>query len=124
MRSIRSPGKRKIILAAISDGLTVAEAAKCAGCSWRAIYDWRNADPTFDADFKTAYSAGTDIYEAEARRRAFEDKSDVLLIFLLKCRDPHRFNRKMLAIGGDPDAPPVTVNSNVAMIYPRSATKG
>lgn len=119
MRTIRTAKKRSIVLDAIADGLTVAEAAARAGISRRAVFDWRSADAEFARDYETAFEAGTDTYEAEARRRAFNG-SDALLIFALKCRDPHRFNRRMIAIGGDPDAPPVTtVAVSGAWIYPR-----
>jgi hypothetical protein len=103
-RSKCTPRKKQTILAAIGRGLTIGEAAQCAGVSRRAVFDWKAADPVFAREFEDAYQAGTDCYEAEARRRAF-DQSDALLIFLLKSRDPQRFARKLLAIGGDPDAP-------------------
>jgi hypothetical protein len=119
-RSNRSARKREIVLGAIAEGLTVTEAARRAGMSWRSVYDWKSSDPTFASDFEAAFSQGTDTYEAEARRRAFNG-SDALLIFALKCRDPHRFNRRMIAIGGDPDAPPVTTAAVTgAWIYPRA----
>jgi hypothetical protein len=51
------------------------------------------------------------VFEAEARRRAFAE-SDALLIFLLKARDPQRFNQKQqLALSGDPNAPPVSIET-------------
>src|SRR5208283_3439017 len=76
-RTKRTPKKRQVILEAIASGQTVAEAAR---------------------------AAGTDCYEAEARRSAFTE-SDALLIFLLKSRDPQRFARKLAAVGGDVDNP-------------------
>jgi hypothetical protein len=54
------------------------------------------------------------IVEAEARRRAFTE-SDSLLIFLLKSRDPARFARKLVAVGGDASMPPVGVNHSGAV---------
>ncbi len=96
------------MLAAIADGLTVTEAAARAGISRRSVFDWREADPEFAKDFEAAYAAGTDTLEAEARRRGFAG-SDVLLIFLLKQRDPRRFNQKMLTVVGDP-ANPIAVD--------------
>jgi hypothetical protein len=109
-RTIRTARRREIVLDAISRGLTVDEAAREAGIGRRTLFDWRADDEDFRRDFQLAYDAGTDVFEAEARRRAFNE-SDLLLIFLLKCRDPERFNRKQVqvAIGGDPGAPPISV---------------
>jgi hypothetical protein len=119
-RSNRIAGKRAILLEAIAAGMTVAEAAARAGMSWRSVYDWRAADPAFAADYERAYDAGTDIYEQEARRRAFEG-SDLLLMFLMKQRDAQRFNKRMveLKLTGDPNAPIGIVATGGAMIYPR-----
>lgn len=103
-RTVRTAIKRQAILKVISAGGTVAEAAAHAGVGRSSIFDWKAEDPAFARDFDAAYEAGTDRYEAEARRRAFTE-SDALLIFLLKARDPKRFNQKTLAIGGDPNNP-------------------
>lgn len=103
-RTKRTPKKRQIILDAISRGLTIAEAAQAAGMGRRTVSEWRTDDAEFAREFENAYDAGTDCYEAEARKRAF-DQSDALLIFLLKQRDPKRFNQKTLMVAGDPDNP-------------------
>jgi hypothetical protein len=121
-RSNRTARKRAILLKAIAQGLTVSEAAASAGMSWRSVFDWKDADPQFATDYKRAYEAGTDVFIQEAKRRAFTG-SDALLIFLLKQRDPLRFNQKMIEVrvGGDPNAP-VTLEhrpADGAWIYPR-----
>jgi hypothetical protein len=121
-RSNRSAKKKAVLLEAIAEGLTVTEAARRAGMSWRSVYDWKDADPEFAADYKRAYTAGSDIYEQEAKRRAFAG-SDALLIFLMKQRDPDRFNQKMVEVrvAGDPDNPIGVEHrpTNGAWIYPR-----
>jgi hypothetical protein len=108
-RSIRTPKRRAAILDAMAHGLTMGEAAAIAGVNRCSIWEWRRDDPEFHADFEAAYEAGTDRFERVARERAFTE-SDALLIFLLKSRDPQRFNRRMLAIGGDESAPPIGVD--------------
>jgi hypothetical protein len=107
-RTKRTPGKRRIILASIARGLTVEEAAHKARVSRRMVFEWKASDEEFRRDFDAAYDSGTDVLESIARKRAI-DGSDALMIFMLKTRDPARFNRKMLTISGDPDLPPVTV---------------
>jgi hypothetical protein len=105
-RSNRSPKKKAILLKAIAEGMTISEAAARAKMSWRSVFDWRNADPEFAAEFKLAYDAGSDVFEQEIRRRALAG-SDVLLMFLSKQRDPARFNQKMVEVrvSGDPNNP-------------------
>jgi hypothetical protein len=115
MRTIRTPGKRRRVLEALAKGWTADEAARKAGMSRRALFQWRADDSEFRCDYEAAYASGTDCLEAIARRRAVAE-SDTLLIFLLKTRDPDRFNRKQVqvAIGGDPEAPPIDVEHHVA----------
>ena len=97
------------MLDAISRGLTIVEAAAEAGIGRRTLYEWKAEDEGFRRDLEEAYADGADVYEAEARRRAFAE-SDALLIFLLKCRDPEKFNQKQqVSLSGDPDAPPIGI---------------
>ena len=103
-RTKRTAEKRRIILDTIAQGLTVAEAARAAGVGRRLVFEWRKDDPEFARDYEEAYETGTDAWEAEGRRRAFTDDT-ALFIFLMKARDPQRFNRKMIAVGGDLDKP-------------------
>ena len=117
LRTVRTPRKRALVLDAIAKGLTAAEAAHAAGMGRRALFQWKSDDAEFAADYAAAYEAGTDCFEAEARKRAFRE-SDTMLIFLLKSRDPHRFNRKMLGFGGDENSPPISGEMK-AWIYPR-----
>jgi hypothetical protein len=104
MRTIRTPGKRRIVLDAVSNGLTIAEAARLAGIARSSVFDWKATDPAFAREFEEAYQAGTDCFEVEARKRAFTE-SDTLLIFLLKARDLMRFARKLVEVAGDRDHP-------------------
>ena len=75
-----------------------------AGVGRSSIFDWRAADASFDRAFREAFDSGTDRFEAEARRRALAG-SDLLLLFLLKQRDPKRFNQRMVVVSGDPENP-------------------
>ena len=55
-----------------------------------AAYKWRDDDEAFAAEWEDAIEEGTDALEDEAIRRA-KDKSDTLLIFMLKARRPEKF---------------------------------
>lgn len=74
-------------LAALAEGATIAEAAKAAGIHRQTLLRWRQSDEAFAVQVADAIEAGTDVLEDEARRRAL-DKSDILLMFLLKKRRP------------------------------------
>jgi hypothetical protein len=100
VQTVRTPKKRAIVLQALANGLTVSEAARCAGIGRATLYQWRHVDPDFDRECRDAYDDGTDKLEEVARTRAFEG-SDLLLMFLLKQRCPERFNKRMVEHAGD-----------------------
>jgi hypothetical protein len=106
----RTAKQRKAVLAAIARGLTVSEAARAAGLERSTVFRWRADDTAFARDYQDAFDAGTDIYEAAARRRAFKGMSDALLIFLLKQRQPERFNQKMVEVRVE--VAPVLINGD------------
>lgn len=65
----------------------MSEAARSAGVGRTSLFDWRRDDPEFDAQVLAAVEEGTDSLITVARNRA-KEKSDLLMIFLLKQRDP------------------------------------
>jgi hypothetical protein len=109
-RTIRTAKNRAAVLAALAQGWSVHAATQRAGIGYQSYYDWRDDDSTFRAEADAAIEAATDLLEDEARRRAM-DASDLLLIFLLRSRRPHIYNRKQtMAIGGDVDSPPLAIH--------------
>jgi hypothetical protein len=112
----------ELFLTTLSQGGTVTAAAEKANIGRRTVYDWKEADPDFAAQFEDAYQRGIAVLEDEAVRRAYHgvqrpvyqrgvvaghvtEYSDSLLMFLLKSRDP-RFRDKatveMTGAGGGP----------------------
>lgn len=104
----RNEKKRIAFLAALEAGASVADAANAARIGVRTAYNWRAADKTFASDWERAYAQGADALHAEALRRATEGidepvyhqgkvvgyvrrRSDTLLMFLMKARDPERY---------------------------------
>lgn len=104
----RNAKKRTSFLAALASGASVADAANAAVIGVRTAYNWRAADKTFAGDWERAYAQGADALHAEALRRATEGvdepvfhqgaivgyvrrRSDTLLMFLMKARDPERY---------------------------------
>ena len=101
--------KQTAFLEALASGAMVKDAAAAAGIPQSSAYDWRKSDAAFAEAWADAYRIGTDMLEAEAQRRAVRgtkrpvfhlgkicghviEYSDTLLIFLMKARDPHRFD--------------------------------
>jgi hypothetical protein len=108
-RSNRTPEKRAKLLEVIRAGGSYVAAARAAGMSRRSVFDWKAADPAFKREIEDCVEEGSDrIVDAAWQRALLPDpRHDALLIFLLKCRDPERFNRKMLdaTVGSDPNRP-------------------
>jgi hypothetical protein len=112
-RTIRTAKKRALVLAAITRGLNHGEAARAAGIGRRSLFEWKAADPEFAAAVDDAYATVTDKLADYAMQRALSSDGinhDTLLIFMLKARDPARFNRKQVEarVAGD-QSNPITV---------------
>ena len=124
-RTKRTPKKEGVFLEALREGCSVYVAAQAAGVARSCVYRWREANPEFAKQWDDAVEAGTDLLEQEAKRRAHKgvlkpvyyrgevvgqirEYSDTLLIFLLKGKRPKQYRDSVkMAVGGDPDAPPV-----------------
>lgn len=91
-RKKRTPTEtqRRKFLLALANGWSVSKGAKAAGVPRRTVYNWRDDDEIFAADWDHAIEQGTDALEDEAIRRGFKG-SDTLLIFTLKARRPEKF---------------------------------
>jgi Bacteriophage Sf6, terminase small subunit-like len=113
-RTRRTAERDLKFLESLSQGASVAAAAKDAGYGRQHLYEWREADPELAAAWDNALEAGTDLLEDEALRRAkdgvdeprfYEGEvcghvrkySDTLLIFLLKARRPWKYADKAQA---------------------------
>lgn len=90
MRTIRTSEKRAAFLEELATGNSITAASQLAGFARTAAFKWRNEDEAFAADWEDAVEAGTDTLEDIAVARA-KDKSDLLLIFMLKGRRPEKF---------------------------------
>jgi transposase-like protein len=65
---------------------------RAAGVPRRTIYRWRDRWSTFAAEWDEAKEDAVDKLDAEAWRRATEEASDRLLMFLLKAHKPSVYN--------------------------------
>ena len=137
-RTVRTPKKRAEFVAALRGGQSVSDACQAAGIARQRVYEWREDDSDFAAEWNVALDEGTDALEDEAKRRAvdgvdepvfYQGKeiakvkkySDTLLMFLLKGRRPDKFKDR-IAHGGDDNAPPIKhEHSALAVISSRLA---
>ncbi len=104
----RTPKRRAAFLDSLQATANVTASCRIAGLPRSCVYDWRDADPEFAADWTSALERGCDALEDEAVRRgcegylrpvfhqgkeigAIREYSDTLLIFMLKARRPARF---------------------------------
>lgn len=101
-----------MFLADLAKGISVSGACRTAKVGRQTVYDLRDRDEAFKADWDTAVESGVEYLEDEARRRAVEgvqkpvyqrgfkidtirDYSDTLLIFLLKGRAREKYGEKV-----------------------------
>ena len=107
----RTADKEAEFLEALTTCGNVTRACEIAQVSRRSVYEWRDADESFAGAWIAAQRLGTEALEDEATRRAFEgtlrpvfhqgaecgvvrEFSDVLMVFLLKARNPDRFKER------------------------------
>jgi adenine-specific DNA methylase len=84
---------RTTFLEAFASGTTVVEACRLSGLATSTVYTMRKRDEEFAARWADALEQGTEMLEAEARRRAMKS-SDLLMIFLLKARRPEVYRER------------------------------
>jgi hypothetical protein len=77
-------------LASVAEGNTVSYAASQIRSARSALYALRDRDEDFARAWQAAEEDGVQALEQEAKRRAIE-KSDTLLIFLLKAKRPETY---------------------------------
>jgi len=99
-RTIRTPKNRQKFLKHLSSGASVGASARAAGFGRRTAFEWKADDPDFAAAWEEAYEDATENLEDAARTRALE-KSDSLLMFLLKARRPEIYRERVTHKGSN-----------------------
>jgi hypothetical protein len=97
--------KRERFLAKLALGMSVQAGCDAAAFSRASAYRWRSEDPEFAEAWDRAIDEGTDRLEDIAMARASE-KSDVLMIVMLKARRPEKYQDvgKLRVTGKDDDS--------------------
>lgn len=111
----------------------ITKACEAAGISRRVVYQWQEKDEAFSLAFHEANAIATEQLEAEAWKRATSgtprpvyqggvlvgeiiDKSDTLLIFLLKARAPNKYRDRAQGQGDEPDRVKVYADLDLGQI--------
>lgn len=74
-------------LRAYRRGLTIGEACRSVDIGRATFYAWKELDEAFRGAIESAYEDSTDALEQECYKRAM-NRSDILLMFILKKRKP------------------------------------
>jgi len=114
----RDAKKAQIIELVETESLTFSGAAKRAKIGRRTLYDWRQADPAFDAALKEAYEAGTDTLEDKLTERA-KAGSDHLLLEAVRSRRPAWRNPKYYVPPNFPQTTGGGIRDLLPMLSPR-----
>jgi hypothetical protein len=97
----RKPERKALYLKAVEEHLELVAAEKATGISRRTVYDWRKADPEFDAAIEEAQARAVEELVASAFERAmnhpdpktgkrpFDERTAALLtMFIIKAHRP------------------------------------
>jgi hypothetical protein len=98
-KTIRTARARATFLRVLEETCNVTEAARRAGMSRSAVYDWRDDDAAFVADWKHAEEAAADKLEEVAFTRAKSGQSDRMLEILLKGHRPKYRDKQQIDHG-------------------------
>ncbi len=100
VRAITTAEKKAAIIEALATGLSVGGACRKAGASRNSYYDWKNADPDFEAAIAEAFEDGCDSLEDAMHADAMEPGNFLARVSLLKARRPQawRDNAKPVEI--------------------------
>lgn len=110
---------RDRFLACIRKGTTVKAAATAAGIQREYAYQTRYVDPDFKKEWSDAEAVSIGLLEDMAAERC--KHSDQLLMFLLRAKDPAKYNRgtHSAAKGGDTSDPAVPVKVTPVIVSAR-----
>jgi hypothetical protein len=70
---------RQKFLDGLGKGLSVTGSANLAGLARSTVYEWRQSEASFAAEWDASIESGTDILEDEARRRALEGTQEPVI---------------------------------------------
>jgi hypothetical protein len=118
-RTLRTAKKKAAFLDGLRTDGRIICTCEALGIPRTSVYEWREKDPAFAAEWDAAIESMTENLEKEAYRRAYEgvskpvyqgkelvghvqEYSDTLTIFLLKARRPDTYNQVQKIAPTDP----------------------
>jgi hypothetical protein len=102
---------------ALARGAPPEAAARSIGVDRRTANRWKAADPGFAEQWREAQDRKIELIEAVLFRQAMGGDLGAICFFL-RANRPEIYNRRqVIALGGDPDAPPIGVATNNVIFY-------
>jgi hypothetical protein len=95
MPSIRTPGRRRDVIALLKRGHGLHGAALVTGCSYRSLADWRREDEDFRREGDEARDVAADVMVHALYQRGLAGDNLAALAWL-RAYVPEKFNRKAL----------------------------
>jgi hypothetical protein len=103
--------------ACIARGLKPGEAARAIGITRATAYRWKDDDPAFREMWEGALEERTEEAESQLFKLVKEGHFPAIA-YALKCWHPEKYDRRVkIALGGDPDGPPIGVASEVVHFF-------
>lgn len=124
--SIRTKAIDAEICKRLANGEPLAEICRRKGMpAYRTVRDWRDSDPGFDANIARAREDGEDVIASGCLRIADNTKENPnsrkvriwTRLQLLAKWNPKKYGEKV-AVGGDPDAPPIATSLAISFVKP------
>lgn len=100
----------------LREGANVQQACMAAGVPRRTVYNWRDKWATFRQEWEDALEDACDGLEDVAWQRALRDRSDRMIMFLLKAHRPQKYMSRWAGELSGPGGGPIPIREIVVAL--------